>query len=50
VEQSADPAKACAGCQFFTAAEDGGGCGHCQIFNGAANPRGHCDSWAAKQA
>lgn len=51
VEKSADAAKTCAGCTFFTAATDGGPCGTCQIFTGGpANPQGYCDSWAANPA
>jgi hypothetical protein len=47
VEQSPDPQKTCTACGFFSA--DGeNGCGTCKIFNGPTNPKGHCDSWAAK--
>ncbi len=49
VEQSADAAKTCAGCAFFTAGVDAAGCGSCQIYTGGpANPKGYCDSFAAK--
>jgi High potential iron-sulfur protein len=49
VEASADPAKACTACSFFTPATDGGSCGTCQIFTGGpANAQGSCDSWSAK--
>jgi hypothetical protein len=51
VENSADAAKTCAGCTFFTPGTDGAGCGTCQIYTGGpANPKGYCDSWAAKVA
>jgi High potential iron-sulfur protein len=51
VEKSADAARTCAGCTFFTAAADGGNCGTCQIFTGGpANAQGHCASWAARPA
>jgi hypothetical protein len=51
VEKAPDATKTCAGCAFFTAGEGGAGCGSCEIFTGgAANPGGHCDSWAAKPA
>jgi High potential iron-sulfur protein len=50
VEQSPDPTKTCSGCGFFKLDEDAGGCGRCEIFQGPANPKGHCDSWAAKQS
>jgi len=46
-EESPDPQKNCSTCGFFSA--DGEkGCGSCKIFNGPTNPKGHCDSWAAK--
>ncbi|WGR97886.1 hypothetical protein MTX26_26495 [Bradyrhizobium sp. ISRA443] len=48
VEQSPDQSRTCRACSFFAFASDAGACGRCQIFNGAANPDGHCDSWAAK--
>ena len=51
VENSADAAKTCAGCTFFTLGADGAGCGICEIYTGGpANPKGYCDSWAAKPA
>lgn len=46
VEVSPDAQKNCLGCGLFAAA--GAGCGHCMIFNGPANPKGHCDSWSAR--
>lgn len=48
VEVSADPAKHCGACAFFTASEQGG-CGTCQLLGGAA-VRGDavCSSFAAK--
>ncbi len=51
VENSADTAKTCAGCTFFMPGADGAGCGTCEIYTGGpANPKGYCDSWAAKAA
>lgn len=47
-EQSPDPQKSCTQCGFFTPDDSGGACGSCKIFNGPTNPKGHCDSWAAK--
>jgi hypothetical protein len=47
VETAPDQTKSCATCGFFDAAGEGG-CGTCKIFNGPTNPKGHCDSWAAK--
>ncbi len=41
-----DPKQTCNDCGFFAATS--GGCGTCQIFNGPANAKGHCDSWGAK--
>jgi hypothetical protein len=46
VEKAPDAKMSCMGCGLFMAA--GAGCGHCNIFNGPANPGGHCDSWSAK--
>ena len=45
-ETSPDQSKTCSICAFFQATD--GGCGSCMIFNGPANSKGHCDSWAAK--
>jgi hypothetical protein len=45
-EKSTDADKTCRVCAFFQAASEG--CGTCQIFNGPANPLGHCDSWSQK--
>jgi hypothetical protein len=47
VEQFTDATKTCSACGFFDAG-DAKGCGSCKIFNGPANPKGHCDSWSAK--
>jgi hypothetical protein len=47
VEEFTDAKQTCAACGFFDP-EDGKGCGSCKIFNGPANPKGHCDSWSAK--
>jgi hypothetical protein len=47
-EESPDAQKTCTTCGFFSA--DGEkGCGSCKIFNGPTSPKGHCDSWAAKE-
>ena len=46
VELAPDPAKTCAACAFFAAGA--GLCGSCQILNGPANSKGHCDSWGPK--
>lgn len=45
-ESAADATKSCSGCGFFTAGTSG--CGSCMIFNAPVNPKGHCDSFAAK--
>jgi hypothetical protein len=45
-EHAPDPTKACEGCGFFQAGANC--CGTCMIFNSTVNPKGHCDSWAAK--
>jgi hypothetical protein len=46
VESAPDHSKTCSKCAFFQATD--GNCGTCTIFNGPANPAGHCDSWSAK--
>lgn len=46
-EMGPDAKMVCAGCGFFEA-DDDKSCGNCKIFNGPANAKGHCDSWAAK--
>jgi hypothetical protein len=45
-ESSPDPAKTCSACSFFQ--PGAAACGSCMIFNGPANPKGHCDSWNSK--
>jgi hypothetical protein len=46
-EMGPDAKMTCSECGFFEA--DGTkACGNCKIFNGPANMKGHCDSWAAK--
>jgi hypothetical protein len=47
-EAGADPKQTCSGCGFFDADPSNAACGNCKIFNGPANPKGHCDSWSAK--
>jgi hypothetical protein len=44
---SKDAAKTCSVCAFFQPTADD--CGTCQILSGPANPKGHCDSWSAKE-
>nr|WP_278254404.1 high-potential iron-sulfur protein [Sphingobium sp. BYY-5] len=44
---SADAAKRCSVCAFFTAAQPG--CGKCALLSGGIVPaEGLCDSWAKK--
>jgi High potential iron-sulfur protein len=45
-EHSATPNQTCGNCGLFGG--DGSACGQCQIFSCTVNPKGHCDSWAAK--
>jgi len=47
-ERSADPAKTCSECRFFTPGAAGSACGQCAIFNGPANPQGKCDDWTPR--
>ena len=37
--------QTCSLCAFYEAA---GKCGSCSIMSDSVNPKGHCDSWAAK--
>ena len=41
--------KDCANCNFYTAAGENQ-CGTCTLMKGPINPKGYCNSWAAKQA
>jgi hypothetical protein len=45
---SADPARTCAGCAFYTADASLQACGACTIMSGAVDEGGVCDSWAAR--
>ncbi len=45
---SADPAKACGGCGFYTSDESRQGCGNCVIMSGHVDQTGVCDSWAMR--
>jgi hypothetical protein len=48
-EMGPDAKQTCAACGFFEPdASNATACGNCKIFNGPANPKGHCDSWSAK--
>jgi len=47
-ELGPDAKQTCGDCGFFEPAGDATACGNCKIFNGPANPKGHCDSWSAK--
>jgi len=49
-EKSSDPDRTCSACVFFSPGAKGTACGHCQIFNGPANPHGRCDDWTARPA
>lgn len=49
-ERSRDPHETCSVCRFFTQPANGKHCGHCEIFNGPANPAGRCDDWTARPA
>jgi hypothetical protein len=46
-EHSTAPNQTCGNCGLFDG--DGSACGQCQIFSCTVNPKGHCDSWAAKK-
>ncbi|MEJ5978869.1 hypothetical protein WG901_19605 [Novosphingobium sp. PS1R-30] len=46
MEAAADPARRCAGCAFFTAAEEG--CGNCLMLNATVNAGASCGSFAPR--
>lgn len=46
MDVAADPARRCAGCAFFTAAEEG--CGKCLMLNAAVNSGASCGSFAPR--
>lgn len=46
MEIATDPARRCAGCAFFTAAEEG--CGKCLMLNAAVNAGASCGSFAPR--
>jgi hypothetical protein len=45
-EHSTTPNQTCSNGGLFSG--DAASCGQCQIFSATVNPKGHCDSWAAK--
>lgn len=45
-EHSTTAEQSCGNCGLFDG--DGSACANCQIFSCNVNPKGHCDSWAAK--
>ncbi|MET0536031.1 MAG: high-potential iron-sulfur protein [Steroidobacter sp.] len=47
MDESAEPAKACRGCNYYDGAS-GAACGRCSVLHGAVSARGHCVSWTAK--
>jgi len=48
VEVAPDPARACKGCEFFTAST--GACGACKLMTGGPVTAGStCNSWAARK-
>jgi hypothetical protein len=42
--------KRCDNCQPFVAGPDPQSCGTCAIVKGPIDPKGYCNSWAAKPA
>jgi hypothetical protein len=42
--------KRCENCQPFTAGPDPQSCGSCVIVKGPIDPKGYCNSWAARPA
>lgn len=45
---SAEPAKACGGCGFYTNDASKQACGNCVIMSGDVDEAGVCDSWASR--
>ena len=43
-----NPDQSCRMCGFFTEVANKPSCGSCMIMSDSVNPKGHCDSWAAK--
>lgn len=48
-DTSADAAKKCSGCNFYTGV-GAAACGTCTVVKGPINPGGSCRLWVAKQA
>ena len=46
VEESPNAEKNCANCSLYIEGDYGEGCGGCQLFPGAVNANGYCNSWA----
>ena len=49
VDVSNKAGEECSNCQFYTLPKAGAFCGGCSLFAGPVSPKGHCNSWAAKQ-
>ena len=49
VEVYDNPDEVCSKCSYFSRI-DNSMCGNCQIFDGPANPNGHCTSWSMRQS
>lgn len=47
LDTSADPAKKCTDCNFFTAGQ-AAQCGTCTVIQGPIHPDGTCNLWAAR--
>lgn len=48
VDPSPEPAKACSGCQLYTAPAGGAACGTCALNLGAVGPGATCRSFVAR--
>jgi len=46
VEESPNKDKHCGNCSLYIEGDYGEGCGGCQLFPGAVNANGYCNSWA----
>src|ERR1700743_1246030 len=48
MDPAANPQVACGACAFFKLSKDP--CGQCEIMSGAVSAKGHCESWAPREA
>ncbi|MFP4507159.1 MAG: high-potential iron-sulfur protein [Cyclobacteriaceae bacterium] len=49
VDESPKPEQQCSNCRFWQPDKFEGACGGCQLFKGAVDPQGWCQSWVVQQ-